>query len=136
MKKVNNSFWNYYLRNMVRERKLTPLERLSSRIGYMGAGLLIAGQWTLNPWLFIIGFLFVMIQTIVRRQWNLVVLQLNGLIAWTIHLINSLQMKKNQKFLQIKELSSMIVDLKKNKSIDSKKTIQKLQQQIDELTND
>mgnify|MGYP000660207879 FL=1 len=90
MKKVNNSFWNYYLRNMVRERKLTPLERLSSRIGYMGAGLLIAGQWTLNPWLFIIGFLFVMIQTIVRRQWNLVVLQLNGLIAWTIHLINSL----------------------------------------------
>ena len=90
MKKLNNSFWNYYLRNMVRERKLTPLERLSSRIGYMGAGLLIAGQWTLNPWLFIIGFLFVMIQTIVRRQWNLVVLQLNGLIAWTIHLINSL----------------------------------------------
>ena len=90
MKKVNNSFWNYYLRNMVRECKLTPLERLSSRIGYMGAGLLIAGQWTLNPWLFIIGFLFVMIQTIVRRQWNLVVLQLNGLIAWTIHLINSL----------------------------------------------
>ena len=90
MKKVKNSYWNYYLRNMVRERRLTPLERLSSRIGYMGAGLLISGQWTLNPWLFIIGFLFVMIQTIVRRQWNLVVLQLNGLIAWTIHLINSL----------------------------------------------
>lgn len=45
-------------------------------------------------------------------------------------------MEKNQKFLQIKELSSIIVDLKKNKSIDSKKTIQKLQQQIDELTND
>jgi len=44
-------------------------------------------------------------------------------------------MEKNKIFLQIKELSSMIVDLKKNKSIDSKKTIQKLQQQIDELTN-
>ncbi len=44
-------------------------------------------------------------------------------------------MEKNKRFLQIKELSSMIVDLKKNKSIDSKKTIQKLQQQIDELTN-
>ena len=45
-------------------------------------------------------------------------------------------MEKNQKFLQIKELSSMIVDLKKNKSIDSKKTIQKLQQQIDELIHE
>jgi len=45
-------------------------------------------------------------------------------------------MEKKQKFLKIKELSSMIVDLKKNKSIDSKKTIQKLQQQIDSLVND
>ena len=75
---------------MVRERKLTPLERLSSRIGYMGAGFLVAGQWTLNPYLFIIGFLCVMIQTTVRRQWNLVILQLNGLVAWVIHLIFTL----------------------------------------------
>ena len=89
-KKVKRTWLRNLLRAMVRERKLTPLERISSRFGYMGAGLLISGQWTLNPWLFIIGFLFVMIQTIVRRQWNLVVLQLNGLIAWTIHLINSL----------------------------------------------
>ncbi len=90
-RKCEFRWWNYYLRLMVRERKLTPIERLSSRIGYMGAGLLIAGQWTLAPWLFIIGFTFVMIQTSVRRQWNLVILQLNGLIAWTIHLINSIQ---------------------------------------------
>lgn len=43
-----------------------------------------------------------------------------------------LQERKNK----IKELSSMIMDLKKNKSIDSKKTIQKLQQEIDELMYD
>ena len=83
-------WWHYYLRLMVRERKLTPIERLSSRVGYMGAGLLVAGQWTLNPYLFIIGFICVMIQTTVRRQWNLVLLQFNGLVAWTIHLINSM----------------------------------------------
>tara|TARA_Y100000385_G_scaffold288954_1_gene356974 strand:+ start:1458 stop:1799 length:342 start_codon:yes stop_codon:yes gene_type:complete len=83
-------WWHYYLRLMVRERKLTPIERLSSRVGYMGAGLLVAGQWTLNPWLFITGFICVMIQTTVRRQWNLVLLQFNGLVAWTIHLINSI----------------------------------------------
>ena len=56
----------------------------------MGAGFLVAGQWTLNPYLFIIGFLCVMIQTTVRRQWNLVILQLNGLVAWVIHLIYSI----------------------------------------------
>ena len=56
----------------------------------MGAGFLVAGQWTLNPYLFIVGFLCVMIQTTVRRQWNLVILQLNGLVAWVIHLIYSI----------------------------------------------
>jgi hypothetical protein len=76
---------------MVRDRKLTPIERISSRVGYMGAGLLMAGQWTLEPMLFIIGFICVIFQVAVRRQWNLVLLQLNGLTAWTIHFINSLQ---------------------------------------------
>ena len=92
MKKLMfNSEWRRaILKSMVRERKLTPIERMSSRIGYMGAGLLVAGQWTLNPFLFIFGFICVMIQTAVRRQWNLVLLQLNGLIAWTIHLINGI----------------------------------------------
>ena len=93
MAKVNLTLkkrWTAILAAMVKERKLTPVERLSNRIGYMGAGMLVAAQWTLNPFLFIIGFIFVMIQTTVRKQWNLVLLQLNGLIAWTLHLINGI----------------------------------------------
>tara|TARA_B100000497_G_C7672909_1_gene406193 strand:- start:1070 stop:1342 length:273 start_codon:yes stop_codon:yes gene_type:complete len=90
MKKVKKSYWNYYLRNMVRDRRLTPAERLGTRVGYMGVGFLIAGQWTLNPAMYVIGFGCVLIQVAIRRQWNLVALQLNGLIAWTIHFINSL----------------------------------------------
>jgi len=75
---------------MVRDRRLSPLERIATRLGYMGTGLLIAGQWTLEPVLFIIGFVCVIIQVSVRRQWNLVVLQLNGLVAWTMHFINQI----------------------------------------------
>ena len=37
---------------------------------------------------FIFGFICVMIQTASRKQWNLVLLQINGLVAWTLHLIN------------------------------------------------
>ena len=77
-----------WLKGIVRDRRLSPLERLATRMGYMGTGLLIAGQWTLEPVLFIVGFVCVIIQVSVRRQWNLVVLQLNGLIAWTMHFIN------------------------------------------------
>ena len=45
-------------------------------------------------------------------------------------------MTKQEKTNKIKELSSMIVDLKSNRTIDSKKTIQKLQQKIDNLINE
>lgn len=80
--------WRYFLKTLVRDRKLSPLERLSTRIGYMGVGFLIAAQWTISPYLYVLGFLCVLIQTTVRKQWNLVALQINGLLAWCIHLLH------------------------------------------------
>ena len=70
--------------------KLTSYQKVASRVGYMGAGFLIAGQWTLEPTLFIIGFMCVIVQTSSRKQWNLVVLNLNGLAAWITHLIKNI----------------------------------------------
>ena len=38
-KTIFNRNWRVkVLRSMVRQRKLTPMERISSRVGYMGAG--------------------------------------------------------------------------------------------------
>ena len=68
-------------------KRLTPIEKMSTRIGYMGAGFLVAAQWTIEPKLYIIGFICVMVQTAARKQWNLVALNLNGLFAWTKHLL-------------------------------------------------
>ena len=67
--------------------KQLALGTLATRVGYMGAGFLIAAQWTIDPKLYIIGFIFVMVQTASRKQWNLVALNMNGLIAWITHLI-------------------------------------------------
>jgi hypothetical protein len=72
---------------LVRSRKLTPSERLASRIGYMGAGFLVAAQWTIEPMLYIVGFCCVLVQVASRKQWNLVALNINGLAAWIKHLI-------------------------------------------------
>jgi len=66
---------------------LTWNERITTRIGYMGAGFLIAAQWTLEPRLYILGFICVMVQTASRKQWNLVALNFNGLVAWIKHFI-------------------------------------------------
>ena len=90
MSKVEKSVKVKFLRWWVRDRRLTPIERLSSRVGYMGVAFLISGQWTVEPILFMIGFCCVLFQVTVRRQWNLVVLQLNGLVAWTIHFFSNL----------------------------------------------
>jgi hypothetical protein len=69
--------------------KLTSYQKLASRIGYMGVGFLIAAQWTLEPKLYILGFLCVMVQTASRKQWNLVALNINGLAAWLIHYLSN-----------------------------------------------
>ncbi len=69
-------------------KRLTPVEKMTTRIGYMGAGFLVAAQWTIEPRLYIIGFICIMIQTAARKQWNLVALNINGLFAWTKHLIS------------------------------------------------
>ena len=90
MRKGDKSVKVQLLRWWIRDRKLTPVERLSSRVGYMGVAFLISGQWTVEPILFMIGFCCVLFQVTVRKQWNLVLLQLNGLVAWTMHFINSL----------------------------------------------
>ena len=71
----------------MRPKKLTPTERLSSRIGYFGAAFILAAHWTIEPIFYIIGFSCVLIQVAHRKQWNLVALNINGLIAWTKHFL-------------------------------------------------
>ena len=68
-------------------KRLTPVEKMATRIGYMGAGFLVAAQWTVEPVLYIAGFCCVLVQVATRKQWNLVALNINGLIAWINHLI-------------------------------------------------
>lgn len=79
----------WLLRKLAYVNKLTPYQKFASRVGYMGSGFLIAAQWTIEPYLYVIGFIFVVVQTSSRKQWNLVALNINGLIAWITHLLNT-----------------------------------------------
>ena len=80
--------WRYRLIKFLRyTNKLTAYQKVASRIGYAGAAFLVAAQWTIDPKLYIVGFICVMVQTASRKQWNLVALNINGLTAWIMHLI-------------------------------------------------
>ena len=72
---------------LVARKSLNPWEKLATRSGYMGSGFLIAAQWTIDPKLYVLGFILVILQTTSRKQWNLVVLNMNGLFAWLNHLL-------------------------------------------------
>ena len=87
-KKCEFRWYRSFLRYLSYRRKLSSYEKFASRMGYMGAGLLIAAQWTIEPVLYIAGFICIIIQTSSRKQWNLVALNINGLIAWIRHLIS------------------------------------------------
>ena len=87
-KKCEFRWWQRVLRMMAYQRKLSPYEKFASRVGYLGTGFLISAQWTLEPLLYILGFICIMVQTSSRRQWNLVALNMNGLIAWVRHLVS------------------------------------------------
>ena len=83
--------WKYRLIKFLRYTNLlTSYQKFASRVGYMGAGFLIAAQWTIDPRLYILGFCCVIIQVSSRKQWNLVALNINGLTAWITHLIRDL----------------------------------------------
>tara|TARA_B100001113_G_scaffold351892_1_gene351992 strand:- start:171 stop:521 length:351 start_codon:yes stop_codon:yes gene_type:complete len=82
-------WYRSFLKYLVYRRKLTPYEKFASRVGYMGAGFLIAAQWTVEPALYIAGFVCIIVQTSSRKQWNLVALNINGMIAWIKHLLSA-----------------------------------------------
>ena len=78
-------WWRSFLRYLVHQKRQSPAEKMAARIGYMGAAFILAAHWTVEPILFIMGFSCVLVQVVHLKQWNLVVLNINGLVAWIIH---------------------------------------------------
>jgi len=72
----------------VKQRKLTPVERLSNRLGYMGTAFMMMSPHLLPDQMgmvtYIIAGTLSIPQVFVAKQWNLVAVNLNVAIAYTI----------------------------------------------------
>ena len=81
------------LKKLVKERKLTPLERLSNRLGYMGAGFIMISPYLLPDNIgsitYVFGGILSLPQVFVAKQWNLVIVNLNVTIGYLIYLYNA-----------------------------------------------
>jgi hypothetical protein len=78
---------------MVKERKLTPKERLANRLGYMGAAFIMMSPYLLpygniGVYTYIIGGVLAIPQVWIAKQWNLVIVNVNVVLGYIIYYFN------------------------------------------------
>jgi len=78
---------------MVKERKLSPVERIANRIGYMGTSFIMMSPYLLQYGdvggiTYVIGGLLSIPQVFIAKQWNLVAVNMNVTIGYLIYLMN------------------------------------------------
>ena len=78
---------NWFLRMLVKQRKLTPAERLGNRLGYMGTAFIMMSPYLLpydniGAYTYIAGALLSLPQVWLAKQWNLVIVNFNLLIGY------------------------------------------------------
>tara|TARA_B100001248_G_C27354478_1_gene443042 strand:- start:118 stop:387 length:270 start_codon:yes stop_codon:yes gene_type:complete len=80
-----------FLKFLVKQRQLSPLERLANRFGYMGTAFIMVSPYLLNinnigAITYFIGGLISIPQVAIAKQWNLVLLNCNLLVGYGIFL--------------------------------------------------
>ena len=91
--KCEYRFKQRWLRSLVKERRLTPAERLSNRFGYMGTAFIMISPYLLpydniGAYTYIIGACLSIPQVFVAKQWNLVIVNLNLLVGYGAYIFN------------------------------------------------
>lgn len=80
-----------FLRSLVKERKLKPVERLGNRLGYMGTGFIMMSPYLLpydnmGAYTYLAGAILSLPQVWLAKQWNLVIVNINLLIGYGAYL--------------------------------------------------
>lgn len=91
--KCEYRFKQRWLRSLVKERRLTPTERLANRFGYMGTAFIMLSPYLLpydniGAYTYIIGACLSIPQVFVAKQWNLVIVNLNLLVGYGAYIFN------------------------------------------------
>lgn len=93
-KTVKRTWGNRVLRMMVQERRLTPMERIGNRLGYMGSAFIMTSPYLLpydniGAYTYLIGAVLSTPQVWLAKQWNLVIINANLLVGYGLYIFNS-----------------------------------------------
>ncbi len=89
--KCETRWWRRLLRILVKERRLTPVERLANRSGYMGSAFIMMSPYLLpydgvGAYTYLLGALFSLPQVWLAKQWNIVIVNFNLLIGYGLYI--------------------------------------------------
>lgn len=100
MGKKKEQLTNYPILNkmfsiFVLDKKLTPLERLGNRLGYMGSAFIMMSPYLLpydniGAYTYLLGAVFSLPQVWIAKQWNLVMINFNLLLGYGLYIYNSI----------------------------------------------
>jgi hypothetical protein len=81
-----------FLKRLVKTRRLTPIEKISQRLGYMGTAFIMISPYLLKydsmgAITYVIGGILSLPQVFVAKQWNIVAVNLNVILGYLIYLI-------------------------------------------------
>lgn len=84
---------NRILKIFVLDKKLTPIERLGNRLGYMGTSFIMMSPYllkydSLGAWTYLAGAVLSLPQVWIAKQWNLVTVNFNLLLGYGLYLYN------------------------------------------------
>jgi hypothetical protein len=84
---------NRILKAFVLDKKLTPIERLGNRLGYMGTAFIMISPYLLpydgiGAYTYLVGAVLSLPQVWIAKQWNLVVVNLNLLVGYGVYIFN------------------------------------------------
>ena len=92
-KSCERTWLNRILRVLVKERRLTPRERLGNRLGYMGTAFIMMSPYLLpydniGAYTYLIGAILSLPQVWLAKQWNLVIVNFNLLIGYGAYIFS------------------------------------------------
>jgi len=87
------TWFNWFLRLLVKQRELTPAERIGNRLGYMGSAFIMLSPYllpyvNLGAYTYLIGAVLSLPQVWLAKQWNLVIINLNLLVGYGLYIFN------------------------------------------------
>jgi len=93
-KSCERTWYNMFLRFLVKQRELTPAERMGNRLGYMGSAFIMSSPYLLpydniGAYTYLIGAVLSLPQVWLAKQWNLVIINFNLLIGYGLYLISA-----------------------------------------------